>query len=425
MNQDNSLFVPQPEPTPSPFALTSWDDMDKMAKYVAQSGMFGVTNPAQAICLFAIAQGEGISALAVLKKYHIIEGKPSMRADAMLAEFQKAGGGVIYHARTDSIVAATYFSDRKKIGPEAEKRAIDRMEIMLKLESTDDMETSERLGLYLALTKLNREGEQTIVRTLKDAVEKGITQGKDGMKLVWKRYSRAMLAARCDTEGIRILMPGLISGIMETNEAIEVGEDFRATLPDEQPRKENRDLESMKAILKQYEEEYPEASKSRQKQLQPLMGDLREKISNIEHPERFAQAARKPEPKNEPQIVDATFEMVDDEPNRSPKSPAAPQEQAAPAAEAPKPADPATNWKNYRVKHVGGAFKDKLLTEIDIDDLEVLTDSLAKKAAKVSGAAYKEEFDMMTAALSERTAEAQGLKKAPAKAKKDPEKEPF
>jgi hypothetical protein len=421
MNQEeNQLAVgkPAPEPT-SPFALTSWDDMDKMAKYVAQSGMFGVTNPAQAICLFAIAQGEGISALAVLKKYHIIEGKPSMRADAMLAEFQKAGGGVIYHARTDSIVAATYFSDRKKIGPEAEKRAIDRMEIMLKLESADD--TIDRLGLYFALTKLNREGEQTIVRTLKDAVEKGITQGKDGMKLVWKRYSRAMLAARCDTEGIRIIAPGLISGIMETNEAVEVGEDFRATLPDEQPRREGRDLESMKAILKQYEEEYPEATKQRQKQLQPLMGDLREKISNIERPERLAQAATKPDPK----IVDATFEMVEDEPEASAKAPAKPQAQAEAELEEPKPADPATNWKNYRIRHVGGAFKDKLLTEIDIDDLEVLADSMEKKAAKVSGAVYKEEFDMMAEALSERTAEAQGLKGKPAKKVKNPEKEPF
>lgn len=423
--EDQRLAVGRPAPDlASPFALSSWEDMDRMANYVAKSGMFGVTNPAQAVCMFAIAQSEGITPLTVLKKYHIIEGKPSMRADRMLAEFQAAGCGVIYHVRTDAIVAATYFSDRKRINAEAEKRSLERMEILLKLEYADDMKNAERLELYMTLTKLNHEGEQTIVRTYADAMAKGIPIGKENaIKANWKRTPRAMLAARCDTEGIRIIKPEIVAGVMETSEAIEVAEFDRAELPGETVR-ENRDVSSMRAILKQYEEEYPDAPKSRQKQLQPLMGDLREKISNIEiNTALEKEAAKQTANIQNGKIVDATFEMVEDEPKASAKAPAKPQAQAEAELVEPKPADPATNWKNYRIRHVGGAFKDKLLTEIDIDDLEVLADSMEKKASKVSGGAYKEEFDMMAMALSERTAEAQGLKGKPAK--KKTEKEPF
>jgi hypothetical protein len=209
------------QPLPKALQLSTWEDLDRMAQTVAKSGMFGINNPAQAICMFAIAQSEGIDPLSVLRKYHVIEGKPSMRADAMLAEFKKAGGGVIYHVRTDKVVAATYFEDKKRITAEAESRSIERMNILLSLEF-DDLDPKERKELYLQLTRLNKEGEQTIIRTMDDATKKGITQGKNGMKHNWATYPKAMLAARCDTEGIRIIMPGLIAGIMETTEAIEV-----------------------------------------------------------------------------------------------------------------------------------------------------------------------------------------------------------
>lgn len=358
----------------SPFALSSWEDMDRMAKYVASSGMFGITNPAQAICLFAIAQGEGISALAVLKKYHIIEGKPSMRADAMLAEFLKAGGGVIYHVRTDSIVAATYFSDKKRISAESEKRALDRMEILLALEYDENLKAAQRKEMYFTLTKLNREGEQTIVRTYADADAKGFTKGKDGIKTNWKRSPRAMLAARCDTEGIRIIMPGLIAGIMETNEAIELG-DFKEDRGESQ---ESRDARSMKEILAGYEEEVATADPQRKKTLFKLMADLREKIYNEENPateapQQAAQAAQ-----------EASFELVEDEEQKPAKK-------------------EITDWREYRIKHVGGLYRDQLLSDISLEDIEVLCESMAKKASKAGGEIYKQEHEMLAKCFEDRS----------------------
>jgi hypothetical protein len=329
----------------NPLAMSTWGDVEAMANHVAKSGMFGITNPAQAICMFAIAQSEGIDPLSVLKKYHFIENKPSMRADAMLAEFKKAGGGVIYHIRTDKIVAATYFEDKKKITAQAEGEAKQRMRLILDLQM-DEMEPSDRKEKYLELVDLNKEGVQTIVRTLDDAVKKGITQGKNGMKNNWAQNPRAMLAARCDTEGIRIIMPGLIAGIMETSEAIDVAETekFHAEQsPEEKLAEADRIVEEAMSLPKGQRQE------------------------------RFAVASEM-----RTQALDEQIEKEEKEKQQ----------------------------ETYVLRHVGGIYKGMAVSDVATDDLTILLESLERRAEK-NPDLYSQEVEAIKSELATREGEKQ------------------
>jgi hypothetical protein len=72
--------------------IANMADLTRAGEAVAQSGMFGVTNAGAGMVVVATCQSQGISLMEFARTYHIIEGKPSMRADAMLAELRKRGG---------------------------------------------------------------------------------------------------------------------------------------------------------------------------------------------------------------------------------------------------------------------------------------------------------------------------------------------
>src|SRR5882757_7466319 len=103
MNNDKQLAIHQP------LSLGTWDEMSKAAATIAESGMFGLKNPAQAMTLMLLCQAEGMNPIEAFRTYHIVEGKPSMRADAMQGKFESRGGGIIWHVRTDVMVAGTLF----------------------------------------------------------------------------------------------------------------------------------------------------------------------------------------------------------------------------------------------------------------------------------------------------------------------------
>lgn len=68
----------------------SANDLEIMAKNVAKSRLFGL-DEAQAYTLMLIAESEGIHPIKAVQRYHVIKGKPAMRADAMLADMQRRG----------------------------------------------------------------------------------------------------------------------------------------------------------------------------------------------------------------------------------------------------------------------------------------------------------------------------------------------
>lgn len=155
-------------------------DIERMAQAVAASKLFGVQNVEQAMSLMLIAQAEGMHPAIAARDYHVIQGRPALKADAMLARFQAAGGKVKWTAYTDEKVSGTF---------------------------------SHPAG-----------GEVTIDWDMKRAKAAGL-EGKDN----WKKYPRQMLRARCISEGVRTVSPGVTSGLYTPEEIQDAPERFMGT----------------------------------------------------------------------------------------------------------------------------------------------------------------------------------------------------
>lgn len=150
-------------------ALVTMDDINFMGNAISKSGLFGMKTPDQAIALMLIAQAEGMHPAIAARDYHVIQGRPALKADAMLARFQNAGGKVNWDVYTDQEVKATF---------------------------------SHPAG-----------GSITLSWTLEQAKRIGLA-GKDN----WKNYPRAMLRARVISEGIRTVYPGCVVGVYTPEE---------------------------------------------------------------------------------------------------------------------------------------------------------------------------------------------------------------
>lgn len=82
------------EITKATLPVERMSDLQAIGDAIAQSGMFGVKNAASGLVVAATCHQQGITLMEFQRTYHIVEGRPSMRADAMLAEFRKLGGKV-------------------------------------------------------------------------------------------------------------------------------------------------------------------------------------------------------------------------------------------------------------------------------------------------------------------------------------------
>ena len=151
-------------------------DMSNLSVAFAKSGLFGYKNSSEAFALMAIAQANGLHPARAAERYHIIQGRPAMKADAMLSAFQEAGGKVKWVKRTDT-------------------------ECILHLEHAQG-------------------GELDVKWTMDRAKKAGLTG-----KSTWSQYPTQMLAARCVSEGVRALFPACLSG-MYTPEEVQ---DFTTT----------------------------------------------------------------------------------------------------------------------------------------------------------------------------------------------------
>lgn len=144
-------------------------DIARMADAIAKSGLFGMKSPDQAMALMLVAQAEGMHPAIAARDFHVIQGRPALKADAMLARFQAAGGKVRWTAYTNDRVAGLF---------------------------------SHPAG-----------GEVEVDWTIAQAKAAGLT-GKD----VWRQYPRAMLRARVVSEGIRTVFPGVAVGVYTPEE---------------------------------------------------------------------------------------------------------------------------------------------------------------------------------------------------------------
>lgn len=164
-------------PTP---ALLPVDQVERMAIAVAKSGLFGVKTPDQAMALMLVAQAEGLHPAIAARDYHIIQGRPTLRADAMMARFQAAGGRVEWLEMTDVHVEARF---------------------------------SHPSG-----------GTVTIEWTINMAQRAGLNKNP-----TWTQYPRAMLRSRCISEGIRSVFPGVVVGAYTPEEVEDEPARFSAS----------------------------------------------------------------------------------------------------------------------------------------------------------------------------------------------------
>ena len=149
----------------------AFDDMDRMAAAIAKSALFGIQTHEQALALMIVAQAENRHPGSVAAEYHIIQGRPALKADAMLARFQQAGGVVEWVDYTDSKVSAKFSHS------------------------------------------VNSPTPVLIEWTLDQATKAGLA-GKDN----WKKYPRQMLRARVVSEGVRTVYPAVCVGVYTPEE---------------------------------------------------------------------------------------------------------------------------------------------------------------------------------------------------------------
>ena len=165
--------------------------LERMAQALANSKLFGVTNPEQALALMLVAQAEGLHPATAARDYHIIQGRPALKADAMLARYLASGGRVEWHEHTDQKVSATFTH------PAGGSLKIDW-----------DFARAKAAGL--------------------------------GSKDMWLKYPRQMLRARVISEGIRATNPGVATGMYTPEEVQDFADEPKrfAKAKDVTPAKE-------------------------------------------------------------------------------------------------------------------------------------------------------------------------------------------
>lgn len=154
-----------PEPS-----VAAFQAMERMAATVAKSGLYGMKTTEQALTLMLLSRAEGIDPMAAVRDYHVISGRPALKADTMLARFQSSGGRVDWKEYSDTRVVGVFSH------PQAGSVTIDW-----------DMERAKRAGL--------------------------------AAREPWKNYPRAMMRARVISEGVRTCFPGVAIGTYTVEEA--------------------------------------------------------------------------------------------------------------------------------------------------------------------------------------------------------------
>jgi hypothetical protein len=145
-------------------------DVEVMASKAARSKLYGM-DESQAFTLMMLAESKGLHPIQAMERYHIIQGRPSMRADAMQAEFNRIGGRVDWLETTDAKCIAVFY--HPQLCPKG----------------------------------------KTVTFTIQEARRANLTT-----KAIWNSYPANMLRARVISIGVRMVAPGVILGIYTPDE---------------------------------------------------------------------------------------------------------------------------------------------------------------------------------------------------------------
>ena len=146
--------------------VDSMDALDRLGETIAYSGMFGAKNKEQGRILALQCVTEKKAPLELAKNYHLIDGKLSMRSDAMLAGYRQRGGKVQWQQFDDRGAKARWIYDGNDL---------------------------------------------TLSYTLEDAQKAGAWPAKAGSN--WAKFPGAMLRARLISLAVRMLAPEVNCGM--------------------------------------------------------------------------------------------------------------------------------------------------------------------------------------------------------------------
>ncbi len=192
----NTTTAVATQQTQSGNSLVPINEIIQAAEIVAKSGLFGVKNKEEAATLMMVAQAEGSHIMTAMREFHVIDGKPSLKADAILARFQKAGGSIEWLERNDKCCKAKFFH------PQGGK---------IEVEWTWEM--ADKAGFSWSYKKQwNKEANKMVF--IYDENKNKIKEYKDN----WQKIPRQMLAARVVSEGVRAVCAGCLNGFYTPEE---------------------------------------------------------------------------------------------------------------------------------------------------------------------------------------------------------------
>ena len=155
-------------------ALVPIEALDRMADAFAKSNMFGAKNKEQALSLLLLAQAEGVHPAIAMRDFHVIQGRPAKKAEAMHRAFLEAGGRIEWHQLDDTKADATFSHPQGGT-----------------VRIAWDMERMKTAGIQ------NKE--------------------------MYSKYPRQMLKARTISEGCRTVYPASTSGLYVPEEVQHFG----------------------------------------------------------------------------------------------------------------------------------------------------------------------------------------------------------
>jgi len=162
------------------------EGIEKLGNACARSGMFGDIQEPQGFIIALQCMAENKPPLELAKHYHIIKGKLTKRADAMLADFRKAGGKFI-------------FADLKN--PSTQKAKVT-------FEDYQDF---------------------SVEYSLDDAKSAGVYNTAAASP--WQKTPAAMLRARLVSETLRAIAPEIVTGVYTPEEAAQFDEAVKVSEP--------------------------------------------------------------------------------------------------------------------------------------------------------------------------------------------------
>jgi hypothetical protein len=147
---------------------SEWEELLEMATVLVQSGFLpkAINSPAKAVAVIMKGRELRIAPMHALTHIHIIDGKPTMSAELVLALIIERSGTPLEFLQNDGFGCKILVADR--------------------------------VGVKGSVVEF----------MLKDAVDAQL-MGKDN----WKKYTRAMLRSRCIMEMARKHFPDIISGV--------------------------------------------------------------------------------------------------------------------------------------------------------------------------------------------------------------------